>query len=162
MSEKMDGVRAYWNGVSLLSRHGKIIRSPEWFVSKLPSDVALDGELWMGQSTTHEDVLKVLNSKDSDWSKMGYYIFDITSSVETYEDRMDKMESLKALLPAHVRIVQNIKCRGTEQSNEYLDSIVTNKGEGAMLRKPLTIREMGYTSSLIKVKVVNRFPLTYC
>jgi len=31
MSEKLDGIRAYWNGKNLISRGGKIIYAPKWF-----------------------------------------------------------------------------------------------------------------------------------
>src|SRR5689334_12320734 len=99
MSEKMDGVRAYWNGKQLLSRHGKLLSSPHWFVTQLPTNFTLDGELWMGQGTTNEDVLKVLNSTNGEWGQVGYYIFDIPSSYGTYEDRMETMNRVKPLLP---------------------------------------------------------------
>ena len=35
MSEKLDGIRAYWNGKNLISRGGKIIHAPSWFIKKL-------------------------------------------------------------------------------------------------------------------------------
>lgn len=44
MSEKLDGVRAYWDGKQFLSRQGNLYLAPEWFVAGLP-DVPLDGEL---------------------------------------------------------------------------------------------------------------------
>jgi DNA ligase 1 len=46
MSEKLDGVRCYWNGVSMFSRNGKIFYPPKWFKDQLPKNLALDGELW--------------------------------------------------------------------------------------------------------------------
>ena len=46
MSEKLDGVRAYWDGKQFLSRLGNLYHAPDWFVEGLP-DVPLDGELWM-------------------------------------------------------------------------------------------------------------------
>ena len=47
----MDGVRAYWNGKKLMSRHGKDIECPSWFTEGLPIGVKLDGELWMGRES---------------------------------------------------------------------------------------------------------------
>ena len=49
MSEKMDGVRAYWNGEKLISKQAKDISCPNWFIEGLPKEVKLDGELWMGR-----------------------------------------------------------------------------------------------------------------
>jgi len=45
MSEKLDGVRAYWDGKHLISRGGKIIHAPKWFTKDYPP-FAIDGELW--------------------------------------------------------------------------------------------------------------------
>ena len=48
MSEKLDGVRAYWNGRELLSRTGNRFAAPHWFTAGFPS-FELDGELWIGR-----------------------------------------------------------------------------------------------------------------
>ena len=45
MSEKFDGIRAYWTGRRMYSRSGKEIQIPQFFYNKLPR-YALDGELW--------------------------------------------------------------------------------------------------------------------
>ena len=45
VSEKLDGIRAYWDGSNLLTRQGKIINAPKYFTQNLPS-FALDGELY--------------------------------------------------------------------------------------------------------------------
>jgi DNA ligase-1 len=156
MSEKMDGVRAYWNGRELVSKSGKTFgssRFTEWFVSNLPSGIQLDGELWMSRESTHVNVTSILNSKNSDWNRIEYYIFDIPSQHGTYEERMKVMESIKESLPPFVHVVENIQCTGVEHLQEYLLSIVTNGGEGVMLRKPNIQFTDGYTNSLLKVKV---------
>ncbi len=44
MSEKLDGVRAWWDGRQFLSRQGNVYHAPEWFTAGLPN-VPLDGEL---------------------------------------------------------------------------------------------------------------------
>ena len=49
MSEKLDGIRAYWNGRELLSKNGNKIYAPKWFINTLP-DFELDGELWTKRS----------------------------------------------------------------------------------------------------------------
>jgi DNA ligase-1 len=46
MSEKLDGVRCYWNGSNMYSRNGNLFYPPDWFKKLLPKDIALDGELW--------------------------------------------------------------------------------------------------------------------
>ena len=45
MSEKLDGIRAYWDGTHLISRGGKIIHVPKWFTKNYPL-FEIDGGLW--------------------------------------------------------------------------------------------------------------------
>lgn len=55
MSEKLDGVRAYWDGTQLISRGGNKYNAPAAFVAGLPA-YALDGELWLGRKKFQECV----------------------------------------------------------------------------------------------------------
>ena len=48
MSEKLDGVRCYWNGSTMYTRNGNKLFAPKEWIDKLPK-VALDGELWSGR-----------------------------------------------------------------------------------------------------------------
>ncbi len=48
LSEKLDGVRAYWDGHQFISRQGNRFHAPPWFIVGLP-DVPLDGELWLAR-----------------------------------------------------------------------------------------------------------------
>lgn len=67
MSEKLDGVRAWWTGKALLSRLGNAFQAPDWFTKDLP-DVPLDGELWCGRGQFKEAVSITKNSKrQDDW-----------------------------------------------------------------------------------------------
>ena len=47
VSEKYDGVRAYWDGRRFYTRAGNPIPTPGWFIEKFPLK-PLDGELWLG------------------------------------------------------------------------------------------------------------------
>lgn len=57
MSEKLDGVRCYWNGKQMYSRNGNLFYPPKWFKELLPKNLALDGELW----TKRDDFQKVVS-----------------------------------------------------------------------------------------------------
>ena len=151
MSEKMDGIRAYWNGEILLSRQGKVIHSPDCFVKGFPS-FALDGELWMGRGS-FQDIIETLNKKNGDWSKIRYFIFDLPGSKQNFEKRMQELEQLKQQIPSHLHIVEHIKCLGKQHLESYLDSIITSGGEGIMVREPSSLYTVGFTTSLLKVKV---------
>lgn len=61
MSEKLDGVRAYWNGSHLYSKNGKEIPVPSYFIQGLES-TPLDGELWLGRGTLQK-LMGIINAK---------------------------------------------------------------------------------------------------
>ncbi len=46
MSEKLDGVRCFWDGATMYTRNKKLFYPPKWFKKLLPAGVPLDGELW--------------------------------------------------------------------------------------------------------------------
>ena len=57
ISEKLDGVRCFWNGTQMLTRNGNLFYPPDWFIKELPKDLALDGELF----TTRDDFQKIVS-----------------------------------------------------------------------------------------------------
>src|SRR5688572_15784769 len=107
MSEKMDGVRGYWNGRTLTSRQGKDIECPKWFTEGLPAGVRLEGELWMGRGT-FEKLTSLLNSPLSRteplWKKqVKYVLFDMLDGKLGYEQRIGELKRLA--LPPFVSVV---------------------------------------------------------
>jgi len=106
----------------------------------------------MGKGTTHENLMAIIHSKNSDWTKLGFYIFDIPSSYGEYEQRMSEMEAQKPFLARHIHIVENIKCGGIVHLHEFVDSVVAAKGEGIILREPSSKYIPGRTTSILKVK----------
>lgn len=155
MSEKMDGVRAYWNGEKLLSRQGKEIDCPEWFVRAMPSGIRLDGELWMGRGTFN-NLLRILNSKEDLWRKeeIKYVLFDIVDSKLEYEQRLEKLRQLA--LPPFVSVVEVEECRGNDHLNDRLQSILESNGEGIVMTEPRSHYVGGRSQSRLKVKVSER------
>ena len=49
MSEKLDGVRAYWDGKQFFSRQGNPFLAPDWFTAKLPDYPARRGAVRRAQ-----------------------------------------------------------------------------------------------------------------
>ena len=138
----------------LLSRHGKLIITPYWFIRDLPP-FPLDGELWMGRGT-FEKLMILLNSKDSNndhWFNVGYYIFDLPASKDPYEIRMGQMQQLQ-LFSNHVQIVCGTKCCGNEHLQSFLSSIIEQGGEGLMVQNGQSLYSPNeITSLLLKIKV---------
>ena len=76
MSEKFDGVRAYWDGTRFLSRQGNKFHAPPWFTDDLP-DVPLDGELWLARKAFQRTVSMVRRQDQSEhWKQLLYVVFD--------------------------------------------------------------------------------------
>src|SRR5918998_891176 len=65
LSEKLDGVRAYWDGRQLLSRLGNMFHAPDWFIDGLP-DHPLDGELFLDRKSFQKTVAIVRRQDKSD------------------------------------------------------------------------------------------------
>src|SRR3954464_5596370 len=76
MSEKLDGIRAYWDGQGFISRLGNKFYAPDWFVADLPADT-LDGELWVGRKQFQRTTSIVRSGAQSDeWKLVTYVVFD--------------------------------------------------------------------------------------
>jgi len=63
ISEKLDGVRAWWDGKKFISRLGNEYIAPDWFTAGLP-DHPLDGELWVGRKL-FQDTVSIVRRADA-------------------------------------------------------------------------------------------------
>jgi len=153
MSEKYDGLRGYWDGHKLWTRQGNLIHAPDYFLTELPRDIALDGELWIGYGKFEETVSIVRSQAPDDrWKQVRFMVFDAPRTKGTFEERM---QFLRATLPeesCYIRVVAQKRCQGTAQLLAERDRIVRLGGEGLMLRQPQSLYEAGRSPSLLKVK----------
>jgi DNA ligase-1 len=150
MSEKLDGVRAYWNGKQLLSRLGNILHAPDWFTDGLP-DHALDGELFLARRSFQKTVAIVRRQDKSDlWRQIRYVIFDAPGHGGKFEQRLKLLEALgrHEFSAAHPHIL----CKGLSHLKEELAKVEALGGEGLMLRQPQSLYCCGRSSTLLKVK----------
>ena len=76
VSEKLDGVRALFDGEFLFSRTGKKISPPAYWIEEITSGALLDGELFIDRGKFQETVSIVRSFKeDKGWHKIKYKIF---------------------------------------------------------------------------------------
>lgn len=148
MSEKLDGVRAVWNGENFVSRNGKTFNVPEWFTAQLPGDLILDGELWEGRGLFQTTVGKI-RAKAGDWSGIKFKIFDLVVDGD-FENRMKRLENV--ILPAHCQRVDQILCSCRSSLKSFEQEILRKSGEGVMLRKSGSAYDHKRSSNLLKVK----------
>ncbi len=153
MSEKLDGVRAYWDGTRLLSRLGNELYAPAWFLEGLPP-TPLDGELFGGRKRFQRTVSIVRRQDRSDlWKEIRYVVFDAPAMDAPFEDRLTAFgETLRVAALAHVEAHPHERCRDTDHLREALAHVESLGGEGLMLRKPRSRYEVGRSHTLLKVK----------
>jgi hypothetical protein len=171
MSEKIDGLRAYWSGTHLMSRNGNRFNAPAWFTKDLPANVALDGELSAGRGMFQRS-LSIISKATPDseqWKQIRYYIFDLPCSTAPFEQRIESLQALftaatstsaaehqqpSSSPPTHITLVDQTRCNGPEHLQQTLANIEALNGEGVMLRKPHSLYERKRSPTLLKVKSI--------
>ena len=153
MSEKLDGVRAYWDGTQFLSRQGNLYHAPDWFVEGLPSS-PLDGELWIGRKAFQRTTGIVRRQDKTDlWKEVKYLIFDSPAAGGPFEDRVKSLQEAMPRWKARYAFLHPHElCRGVDHLRNELQRIEGLGGEGLMLREPGSKYEAGRSSTLLKVK----------
>jgi DNA ligase-1 len=153
MSEKLDGVRAYWNGTSLISRLGNRFHAPGWFVAGLPA-VPLDGELWIARRAFQRTVGIVRRQDTSDlWKEVAYVIFDAPTIASPFEDRLAFVREHAELQPrSHIKAHEHVICRDLEHLHAELSRVEALGGEGLMMREPASRYAAGRSTTLLKIK----------
>jgi len=135
ISEKLDGVRAYWNGKKMYFKDGTEMHPPPGFVVDFPP-VPLDGELWAGRQNFYEVAKAVKSTEVEAWRDVKYLVFDTTQSQMKYEERM---EFINKYIPANHSNISQIdiwRCKSNDDLMYVLAQVEQNGGEGIILRKP--------------------------
>lgn len=151
VSEKLDGVRGWWDGNNFVSREGNIFKAPDFFKRGLPSK-PLDGELWMGRGMFQATSgLCRSGGRDDEWEKMRYRVFD-APSLEPFEARQKNAKILIKKAP-YAEIVRQEKCKGAEHLKQLLVFMESLGAEGLIVRAPKSAYDFGSRSGLmLKVK----------
>lgn len=153
MSEKLDGIRAYWNGKELLSKNGNKIYAPKWFTKDFPT-FNLDGELWTKRADFENIQNIVLDKKPSkDWSQITYNVFEVPEEKGFFLQRLKKIKQWnKKNKNKYIKIIPQIKCINKKQMNNYLDKLINQKAEGLIVKNPNLEYFKGRSSHILKVK----------
>jgi DNA ligase-1 len=153
MSEKLDGVRAYWDGKGFISRLGNTFHAPDWFLDGLPN-VPLDGELWIGRKAFQRTVGIVRRQDKSDlWKEVRFLIFDAPAVDGPFEDRLAFVrDRVVQHRPPHAHVHEHGLCTSLEHLREELARVEALGGEGLMMRKPQSRYEVGRSLTLLKIK----------
>jgi len=152
MSEKLDGVRALWNGKQFISRNGNVFHAPKWFVDQMPK-VALDGELFIGRGMFQQTV-GIVRGKSGDWSQIKFCVFDAPEASGDFTARLQyAQDALHGVFVAQV--VAHVVCKSESHLDSYFDALRAVGAEGVMLRNPAMSYEQRRTNNLLKIKWVD-------
>jgi DNA ligase-1 len=153
MSEKLDGVRAYWDGKQFLSRRNNIYHAPDWFTAGLPAH-PLDGELWFarGQFQPASDIARSQGTPER-WKGLKYLVFDAPDAAGPFEDRVQFLRAgVGRWNNPYTTLHDHTACTGLDHLFAELDRVTALGGEGLMLRKPQSPYERTRSTTLLKVK----------
>ena len=133
LSEKLDGVRAYWDGEHFWSRLGNRFYAPDWFVAGLPN-MPLDGELWLTRKAFRRMVSIVRLQDESDlWRDLKFRMFDAPTANGRFEERIECLcDCFSKLRLRYASVLPQMRCRGVEHLQEELDRIESLGEEGLM------------------------------
>lgn len=154
ISEKFDGVRAYWDGKILRFRSGNIVNAPTWFIAKLPVD-ALDGELWLGRGRFEElsGIVRTEQPNNDAWRQIKYMIFELPNTAGTFAQRYQKIrEIVRRENWSQLEAVEHFTIRDRAELQRKLKQIVHDGGEGLMLHRADSLYITGRSEALLKLK----------
>lgn len=154
VSEKLDGVRALWDGRQLLSRSGRPLPVPGWFTARLPP-TPLDGELWGGRGRFEATNAALHRSqpRDDDWQALRYMVFEQPGGAGPFAQRAQALQRMArdsafaglAALPQHT-------LADHASLQRRLAEVVAAGGEGLMLHRADAPYVTGRSALLLKLK----------
>ncbi len=153
MSEKLDGIRGYWDGEKLYSKNGNPINPPLWFTANFPP-FPLDGELWSKRDDFEAIQATVLDHIPSkNWENITYNIFEVPEAKGDFLMRLGSAKEWFATRPnKHINIVKQIVCKDEEHLQNYLNEIIALKGEGVIVKNGTEPYHTGRSPHILKVK----------
>ena len=154
VSEKLDGVRAYWDGERLWSRRGNPFQAPDWFVSDFPPQ-PLDGELWLGRGHFAQlsGIVRTVRPVDADWRSVRFMVFDLPLVDQTFDQRLPRLRELVSQAGSpYLALVEQQRPGNHQQLMARRDKMIAVGGEGLMLRRGASIYKAGRSDDLLKVK----------
>lgn len=154
VSEKLDGVRAIWDGQNLRFRSGRIIHAPTWFTAAFPNH-ALDGELWMGRRRFESVSAAVRRQipRDAEWKKITYQLYELPDSAGDFSARIDSLQASVAQANlSWLQVLPQWRVADKTALISKLNQIVRDGGEGLMLHRADASWQTGRSEILLKLK----------
>lgn len=153
MSEKYDGARGFWDGKKLRTKSGKTLNPPSWFIKNYPP-FAIDGELWTKRSD-FETISSIVNTNiaDNRWKNISHQVFEVPNQSG---DLLARLAILQTYLSEHgdtpIHIIKQTIIQQKDEVKTFLHQVISQGGEGVVVRNPNTPYQTGRLNSALKVK----------
>lgn len=153
-SEKMDGVRGYWDGHALWTRGGERVNPPAWFIAGWPN-MPMDGELWAGRGQFSHAVSTVRQQQPNDaaWHRMRFMVFDLPAQTGPFTERLSMLNGLlRKDEGGTAQPVTQTRVADHNALMAMMRTIVADGGEGVMLHRAASLYRAERSDDLLKVK----------
>jgi len=153
MSEKLDGVRGYWDGKQMLSKNGNVFYPPQEFTADLPP-FPLEGELWGGRGTFEQTASIVMKQQPHDgWRQLKFAIFDVPQAPGRFTTRLALANAWFTTHPSsYAFVIPQIPVQNQTALQQELQKIEQLGGEGLIVRSPDALYASGRSPEILKVK----------
>lgn len=154
VSEKFDGVRAYWDGRRLWTRGGHPIAAPAWFTEVLPPR-PLDGELWLGRARFGElsGLVRRASPDHAAWREVRYLLFELPGGEGGFAQRAEGLKALAEKIGVTwIQPVRQWRVADHAALMRELETTIAAGGEGLMLHRADAPYVTGRDPALLKVK----------
>ncbi|QEQ96116.1 DNA ligase [Neptunomonas concharum] len=153
-TEKLDGVRGYWDGRKLMTRTGKPIHAPAWFLSALP-EIAVEGELWIGRGQFERvsGIVRTNEPNDENWRDVTFWLFDLPHYPGDYKTRKQFLDQTVTRINVPFIRAVNVKPFTSDLQLQRDWQLWQKQGaEGVMLYKEDALYLPGRGTALLKLK----------
>ncbi len=154
MSEKLDGIRGYWDGKQLLSRQNYPLNPPDFFTKEFPP-FAIDGEIF-SEREKFEEISSIVRSANSiKWKKLKLHVFDVPNAKGDLFERLKILQDYLSQNPSnYIDIIPQIPIENKQHLQQFFEHIQKIKGEGVVVRNPTANYVHGRSSQILKLKAV--------
>lgn len=155
VSEKLDGVRARWDGIALWTRTGNRIHAPTWFTQGWPTQT-MDGELWMARGSFEitSSIVRSSPADEAQWKQLRFMTFDLPSVPGGFAHRHSQLvQQVKSHPSPHLLAIEQRRFRDASSLQSELQAVTQAGGEGLMLHHQDNPYSDGRSAGLFKLKL---------
>ncbi|HEV7271515.1 DNA ligase [Pseudoxanthomonas sp.] len=154
VSEKLDGVRARWDGRALWTRGGARIAAPPTFTRGWPVE-PMEGEVWIARGRFDEvsALVRRISTDPQSWRNVRFMAFDLPAHPGPFAQRVTRLRALIAAAGnGHLALIRQHRFATPSELDAELARVVAAGGEGLMLHRRDARYRSGRSEHLLKYK----------